>query len=221
VTRSETNESERLALSRSAIIATAVAIADDLGLGALTMRKLGAALGVEAMSLYNHVANKSDVLDGVVDAVFAEVELPTGPWKPALRGRSTSMRSVLNRHWWAIGLLETRTSPGPATLEHHDAVLGTLRAAGFDVAMTARAIAALDSSVYGFALQEATLPFDGADEVTEVVRDIASQMPIDLYPHLAEMTDQHVLRPGYDFGAEFAYGLDLILNGLERDLAAT
>src|SRR6516225_10051544 len=148
-------------LSRERILRAAVAIADESGIGSLSMRKLGQALGVEAMSLYNHVASKSDLLDGMVDIVFSEIGLPDGDlgWKLAMRQRAISAREVLARHRWAIGLMESRRSPGPATLRHHDAVLGCLRQAGFSVELTAHAYSLLDSYIYGFALNEAGLPF--------------------------------------------------------------
>jgi AcrR family transcriptional regulator len=187
------------------------------------MRKLGQTLGVEAMSLYNHVASKSDLLDGMIDVVFSEIGLPPGHdgWKAAMRRRAISAREVLARHRWAIGLMESRRTPGPATLRHHDAVLGCLRAAGFSVEMTAHAYSLLDSYIYGFALQEASLPFGTADETAQVTREIAGQMPAGQYPHLAEMATAHVLQPGYRYGNEFEIGLDLILDALERAIGIT
>lgn len=208
----------RRPLGRDQVVAAAVALADERGIEFLTMRKLGQALGVEAMSLYNHVAGKDDLLDEMVDGVFAEIDVPapgTG-WKAAMHGQAVSARQVLTRHRWAIGLMEARTSPGPATLRHHDAVIATLRTAGFTVAMAAHAFALLDSFIYGFALQEATLPFEGGEEAAEVARKMLDQLPSDAYPALRELTAEHVIRPGYDFGDEFAFGLDLILDGLER-----
>ncbi len=207
----------RTRLSRERVLAAAVAFADERGIESLTMRKLGEALGVEAMSLYNHVANKDELLDGMVDIVFSEVGLPSGEvdWKTAMRRRAVSARQVLSRHRWAIGLMESRTSPGPATLRHHDAVIGCLRGAGFSVAMAAHAFSLLDSYVYGFALQEATLPFDTAEQTAEVAEMILSGLQPDQYPHLTELAVEHVLKPGYDYGNEFEFGLDLILDGLE------
>ncbi len=182
------------------------------------MRKLGEALGVEAMSLYSHVANKDDLLDGMIDAVFAEIDLPSADdgWRAAMRQRAVSVREVLRRHRWAVGLMESRTSPGPATLAHHDAVIGVLRAAGFSVPKTAHAFSVLDSYIYGFALQEKGLPFQTADGAAEVAQAMFAQIPVDRYPHFVELATQHVLQPGYDYGEEFEFGLDLILDGLER-----
>src|ERR1700733_4364603 len=141
------------------------------------MRKLGEAVGVEAMSLYNHVANKDDLLDGMIDLVFGEIDLPPddGSWKIAMRQRANSVRTALTRHRWAIGLMESRSSPGPATLRHHDAVLGCLRDAGFPVALAAHAYAVLDSYIYGFALQEASLPFDTGDETAELAQAMLAE----------------------------------------------
>jgi AcrR family transcriptional regulator len=206
----------RTPLSRDRVLRTAVARADQDGISALSMRKLGEALGVEAMSLYNHVASKSDLLDGMIDIVFSEIDLPSGDsdWKDAMRRRAISARQVLRRHPWAIGLMESRTSPGPATLRHHDAVLGCLRRAGFSIELTAHAYSLLDSYIYGFALQEAGLPFGTGEEAAEVAHQISAQFGSGQYPHLTEMATEHVLRPGYDYGDEFAIGLNLILDGL-------
>src|SRR5438477_4908744 len=208
----------RAGLSRDQVLQAAVALADEGGVGALSMRKLGQVLGVEAMSLYNHVAGKGDLLDGMIDVVFSEIGLPAagGGWKSAMRERAITVRAVLGRHRWAIGLMESRSSPGPATLRHHDAVLGCLRGAGFSVELTAHAYSLLDSYIYGFALQEASLPFDSAEEAPEAAQEIAGQLPADAYPHLTEFAVAHVLQPGYRYGDEFEIGLDLILDALDR-----
>jgi AcrR family transcriptional regulator len=200
------------------VLDAAVAYADAEGIASLSMRRLGQALGVEAMSLYHHVANKTDLLDGMIDALFAEIELPTTgtDWRTALRRRAISVRAVLGRHRWAIGLLESRAAPGPANLRHHDAVLGVLRAAGFSLALTAHAYSALDSYIYGFALQEASLPFDTEPQTTELAQQITAVFQPGQYPHLAELVVGHVLQPGYDYAAEFEFGVDLILDGLDR-----
>jgi AcrR family transcriptional regulator len=208
----------RVPLNRERVLRVAVAFADDQGIGSLSMRKLGEALGVEAMSLYNHVANKDDLLDGMVDLVFSEIDLPPSgaDWKMTMRRRANSARDVLARHRWAIGLMESRTTPGPATLRHHDTVIGALRAAGFSIAMAAHAFSALDSYTYGFALQEASLPFDTSEETAEVAQTILAQFPADEYPHFTEMTLEHILQRGYDYANEFEFGLELILDGLDR-----
>jgi len=208
----------RIPLSRERVLHAAVALADENGIESLTMRKLGEAVGVEAMSLYNHVANKEDLLDGMIDVVFSEIELPSGEddWKAAMRRRAISVRTILSRHRWAIGLMESRASPGPATLRHHDAVIGCFRDAGFSVELAAHAFSALDSYIYGFSLQERNLPFDTPEQTSELAQAILAQFPTDEYPHLAELTIEHVLQPGYDYGNEYEFGLDLILDGLER-----
>jgi AcrR family transcriptional regulator len=171
------------------------------------------------MSLYHYVANKDEILDGIVDLVFSEIDLPAadGDWQSEMRRRAISARRVLRRHPWAIGLLEPRTTPGAATLRHHDATIGTLRTAGFSVAMTAHAYALLDSYVYGFALQEASLPFN-PETVAEVAEPIARHISADEYPHLVEMATEHILQPGYDFGNEFEIGLSVILDALTRSI---
>lgn len=218
MTRRTTPQPTRETLTRQRVLHAAVELADAGGLETLSMRKLGEAVGVEAMSLYNHVANKEDLLDGMVDLVFGEVELPTpgDDWRQAMRQRAISMRLVLSRHRWAIGLMESRSTPGPATLRHHDAVLGCLRHGGFSLTLTAHAVSVLDSYIYGFALQEKTLPFDTPQETAELAESIMSGFGDGEYPHLTEIATAHVMRPGYAYGDEFEFGLDLILDGLRQ-----
>jgi len=208
-------------LHRDRVLRTALALADEHGLDSLSMRKLGQALGVEAMSLYHHVANKEDLIDGMIDLVFAEIELPLDEpdWRSAMRARAHSVRQALARHRWANGLMESRSTPGAATLRHHDEVIGTLRRAGFPIALVAHAFSALDSYIYGFAMQERALPFETPEETAELAQAILSRFPVSEYPHLAELTFQHVLQPGYDYRAEFSYGLELLLDGLAQSLA--
>jgi AcrR family transcriptional regulator len=217
-TQTDPDAAPRTPLTRQRVLRAAVALVDRGGVGALTMRKLGEAVGVEAMSLYHHVANKDDILDGIVDLVFSEIELPTGEsgWKQAMRQRAISARQALRRHPWATALMESRRTPGPATIRHHDTVLGILRDAGFTIELAAHAYSLLDSYSYGFALQEASLPFHTPEETAEVARELMAAFPADQYPHLAEIATEHVLQPGYDYGNEYLYGLDLILDGLER-----
>lgn len=209
---------ERPPLGRERVIGAAVALADRGGIEAASMRRLAESLGVEAMSLYHHVADKEEVLDGMVDVVFGEVPLPssTPDWREALRDRAIAMREALRRHPWALGLMESRARPGVATLQHHDWVLGTLRAAGFPVAGAAHAYSVLDAYVYGFALQELNLPLRDEKDVGEMAESFLRALPADRFPHLAEMARDHVAKPGYSYGAEFELGLDLILHGLER-----
>lgn len=213
---------ERTPLTPERVLRAAVAIADTSGLSTLTMRSLAHELAVKPMSLYHHVANKEQILDGIVDIVFSEIELSESgsAWRPAMRIRAGSAREALRRHPWATALMSSRTSPGPATLRHHDAVIGTLRRGGFSVAMAAHAFSAIDSYVYGFALQEASLPFDDQDTVADVAQQILAAAPAEAYPYLAELTTAHVMMPGYDYADEFDFGLDLILDGLARQLRA-
>ena len=205
-------------LSRDRVLRTAMSVADANGLGALTIRSLAQQLGVKPMSVYYYVANKDEILDAIVDMVFGEIELPQvgGDWRTEMRRRANSARRVLQRHSWAITLVQSRLNPGPETLRHHDAFIGTLRSAGFSVALTAHAFALIDSYVFGFALSEAALPIHGPDSVSDVAESMMQQyFDPGAYPHLLEFTTQHVMRPDYDFGDEFGYGLDLILNALE------
>lgn len=207
----------RAALSRERVLRAAIAHADKAGIETLTMRELARALGAAPMALYRHVANKDDIVDGLIDLVFREIALPPDgiDWKTAMRRRAVSVREVLLRHPWSIGLMESRRNPGAATLRHHDAVIGCLRRGGFSIPMAAHAYALLDSYIFGFALQEKNLPFDTSN-VAELAEDMLQQFPVDEFPHLAELTFKHVMKPGYDFGDEFGFGLELILDGLER-----
>jgi len=210
------NHEERPRLSRERVLRGAMMVADAGGIDAFTIRSLAQSLGVKPMSVYYYVANKDEILDGIIDLVFSEIELPTptGDWREEMHRRAGSARQVLRAHPWAIGLMESRTRPGPATLQHHNAVIATLRTAGFSQELTAHAYALLDSYTYGFALQEATLPFEGADTVADVAEPIIERMITDEYPDLVEMATEYYLQPGYDFGNEFEWGLDLILDAL-------
>ncbi|NIK61573.1 TetR/AcrR family transcriptional regulator [Kribbella shirazensis] len=212
--------STRSRLSRERVLRAAVAVADAGGVGSLTIRSLATELGAKPMSVYYHVANKDEILDSIVDLVFSEIELPRigGDWRTEMERRAGSARAALRRHPWAIGLLESRTNPGPATLKHHDAVIGTLRAAGFSVPMTAHAYALIDAFVYGFALSEASLPINGPDTVPEVAEQMMAQYAAEEYPHLVEFSVEHVMKPGYDYGEEFEFGLGIVLDGLARSL---
>ncbi|MBO1752036.1 TetR/AcrR family transcriptional regulator C-terminal domain-containing protein [Actinotalea sp. BY-33] len=199
------------------MLETALGVADRVGVDAVTMRRLAVELGVKPMSLYHHVPGKDAILDGLVDRVFAEIDVPPEglPWKDAIRLRCLSARAVLRRHPWATPLLEGRTSPGPATLHHHDAVLSCLRRGGLSLALTAHAYAVLDSFVYGFALQEATLPSGGDEGIAELAEHMVETFPAGAYPHLVELATHHVQQPGYGFSASFEFGLDLLLDGIE------
>jgi AcrR family transcriptional regulator len=204
----------RVPLSRDRVLRAAIRLADKGGIASLTMRKLAQALRVEAMSLYHHVANKEEILAGMVDVVVSEIDWPAeGDWKSAMRRRAISVRDTFSRHPW---LLEAPRHPGPATLRHHDRVIESLRKAGFSVAMAAHAYSALDSYLYGFALQELNLPFDTSKVPAEEARAILKLLSAETHPYFAEMTLEHVLQPGYAYVHEFEFGLDLILDGLER-----
>lgn len=207
-------------LTADRVIDGAMALADRIGVDALTIRKIAAEIGAKPMSIYHHVPNKDAIIDRMVDRVFAEIEPPpTGAdWRSAIVVRCRSMRAVLLAHPWAAPLMESRTSPGPATLGHHDAVLGCFRTAGFSLALTGHAYAVIDAFMYGFALQETTLPAIGGEDMAEVAGAIVADLPDERFPHLTEYTRDRVLQPGYDFGNEFEAGLELILDGLSAAL---
>jgi AcrR family transcriptional regulator len=214
--------STRRTLTRERVLAAALLLADKQGIEALTMRNLGQKLGVEAMSLYNHVANKEDLIDGLVDIVFSEIVVPCdrAGWKSAMRRRALSALDALTRHRWAAGLMESRTNPGPANLRHHESVLDCLRRAGFSVEMAAHAYSALDSYTYGFAVNQQSLPFDTGEQAAQVAGSILAQLEGGGFPRLAEIARDYVMRPGYSYAREFEYGLDLLLDSLERAQAA-
>ena len=207
----------RVPLNRERVFQAAVVLADERGFESLTMRALGEELGVEAMSLYHYVANKDELLDGMVDVVFSEIELPTTDvdWKTAMRRRAISTREALARHRWAVGVLQSSTSPGPANFRLVNAVLGCLREAGFSVENAVHAYSAQDAYIYGFALQEKTLPVDTPAELAEAAETMRRQFSADEFPHIAETITEHVTKSGYDFSDEFEFGLDLILDALE------
>lgn len=218
--RAPESRRRRVPLNRERVLGAAVTLADQGGFESLTMRRLAKELGVEAMSLYNHVASKDDLLDGMVDLVFAEIELPAtdADWKTAMRKRAVSTREALARHRWAIGLMEGRGNHGPANLRLHDAVLGCLRAAGFSMEMTVHAYSVQDAYIYGFALQERDMSPESADDfAAEAQRQMREyQAVVADYPHLVEVVGGHVAKAGYDYAKEFLFGLDLILDGLDR-----
>lgn len=204
-------------LSKHRVVVEAVRLAEREGVDGLSMRRLAGVLGAGAMSLYHYVANKEELLDAMIDLVFEEIELPPDgtDWQSAMRRRAVSARQVLARHPWAISLMESRTSPGPASLRHREAVTACLRRAGFSVVMATHANWLLDSYVYGFALQEASLPFDTADELADMAEDaFLPQLPPDEYPYLNESAAV-LVAAGYDPAEEFIFGLDLVLAALE------
>ena len=209
----------RAPLTHDRIVDAAVAVADAGGLSQVSMRNVGRELGVEAMSLYHHIAGKSALLDAMVDWIFRLIRLPdaTDPWRHGMIVRARSQRETLARHPWALGLVESRRTPGPALLRHHDAVLGCLRRNGFSVRLASHTFSAIDAYVYGFVLTELNLPFDnsGADSFVD---EFTQALPAADYPYLAEVGAM-IVRDGYRFGDEFPYGLDLILDSIEQRLA--
>jgi AcrR family transcriptional regulator len=211
----------RTRLSRPLVLRAAVMLADRDGLEGFSMRRLAQELDVVPMALYKHVANKDELLDGMVDIVFDEIESPSldDDWRSALRRRAISTREALNRHTWAIGLMETR-NPGPANLRNHNAVMGCLREAGFSFKTAIHAYSAQDAYIYGFALQEQTLGFSSPDDAGEAAQRRAQTIDaLDAYPYLAEIATE-LPATGYDNTAEFAWGLDLILDGLDHHRSA-
>jgi AcrR family transcriptional regulator len=202
-------------LSPDRVVDAASRVADASGLAGVSMRSVGRELGVEAMSLYHHVAGKEALLDGLADWVFARITLPRAGagWRAEMEERARSARAVLTAHPWGLGLLESRRSPGPATLGHHDAVLGCLRSAGFSVTLAAHAFSVLDAYTYGFVLTEVNLPFEAGESAEDFVEDLG---PItDLYPHLTELVADQIVGRDYAYGDEFDHGLALVLDGLE------
>jgi len=207
----------RKPLSTARVVQAAVALADEAGLEAFSMRGLAQELGVVPMALYKHVANKEELLDGMVDIVFSEIELPSADfdWRSAMRRRAISTREALKRHIWAMGMMESR-HPGPANLRNHNAVMGCLREAGFSFEMAVHAYSVQDAYIYGFALQEKDLGLETPDSAGEAAQRRAETIgaPGD-YPYLVEIA-RKLPGAGYDTDVEFAWGLDLILDGLEQ-----
>ena len=208
-------------LTRAGIVTAAVELADAQDLAALSMRSVAQRLGVTPMSLYNHVANKEKLLDGMVDAVFAEfyAPVPGAEWRTELRRRAITARKALKRHPWAVGLMDSRRNAGYETLLHHDAVIGCLREAGFSLTLTGHAFAVLDAHLYGFLVQEVSMQFEPGQDLADLGNQMMAALPEGQLPYFREFTLEHALQPGYDFGDEFEVGLDLILDGLTQQLA--
>jgi AcrR family transcriptional regulator len=208
----------RRPLSRDRVLRTAIRLADQGGLESVSMRKLGQELRVEAMSLYKHVANKDEILDGIADLVMSDFEVPSGDvdWKTAVRRGAISAHQVLLDHPWASSLIESRPNAGPARLRYLDALIGVLSAAGFSMPMVSRAVMALDSHTYGFVLQELAWPF-AVENAPEVAATFARGLPEGEYPNLLAMAEMATTTPG-GVPVDFEFGLDLILDGLERAL---
>ncbi len=209
------SDPERTPLNRERVLLAAIDLADEDGVESLTMRALADRLGVQAMSLYNHVGNKDDLLDGMLDVVVGEIELPDAEdWREAVRGRAFSAHGVFSRHPWASALNDSRESSGPARLQYFEWMVGTLRRADFSLELTTSALSAIDSYVYGFGRQQLNLSVGGAspEEMAEAFRQA---LPPDEYPYLTEMVE-HAFAHGLDEKAEFDFGLEIILDGLER-----
>lgn len=206
----------RAQISHEQILAAALVVADEGGLAKLTIRSLAQRLGTSPMAVYHYVASKDEILDGLVDLVFAEIDVPVGagPWREGIARRMDSARAALRRHPWAIGLMESRRTPGPASLSRHEATLAILRQDGFSVEAAAHAYALIDSYVYGFAVQETTLPIDSPEDAGALAQEMLASFET-AYPYLTEIATEHVMRPGYDFGREFEIGRELILDALE------
>ena len=229
MTSPDTEARSRARLSKELVFRTAVELADREGLENCAMRRLAKELGVGVMSLYHYVSCKDDLITGMVDIVFGEIDLPPadGDWKAAMRQRAISTRNTLNRHRWAVGLMESRAMPGPASFRVHNAVLGYLREGGFSIEMTIQAYSVLDAYIYGFALQEKTVPFESAEgaaaHAEAQVREFEAQAEeqdlaalAEQFPYLAEVVAGRLAKVGFDFGKAFEYGLDIILDALER-----
>ena len=195
---------------------SAIRLTDESGIEALSMRKLAQALGVKAMSLYNHVANKDDIIDGIVDIVVSEIEVPdlTANWKTAMWKRATSAHAVLLRHPWATMPLVSRINVGPAMLRYVDATLGCLLEAGFSSEMADHAWNVIDSHIYGFTLQELNFPVEAAD-YSATAADYLPMIPADKYPYMNRLSHQ-VAEGDYDGIHEFEFGLEIILDGLDK-----
>jgi AcrR family transcriptional regulator len=215
-TQTDSKAERRAPLNRQRVLRAAVALADQSGIESLTMRRLGQELGVEAMSLYNHVANKDDILDGIVDLIVGDIDVPpTGTdWKSAMRQRAVSAHEVLLAHPWAAMLIMSRYNIGPGMTRYLDATLGRLREGGFSIEGALDAWNTLDSHLYGFTLQELNLPFE-VQEAQQVSASVLPQIPVGQYPHVAEVIT-HVMQTGR--AEDFEFGLGLILDALERIL---
>lgn len=214
-------EAPRSGLDRKSIIRGAIELADEFGLEPLTIRKLADHLGTKPMTLYHYVKGKEDILDGMVGQVFDEVERPNPelPWKDAIIQRAKSFRRTLKAHPWSLPIMESRKRPGPDILGHHEAVLSTWMRSGLPLQLIAHGVAATDAFIFGFVLQETTLPLGGdapsGGNLDDASREIITPLSPKDYPSLTRFTMEHVTRPGYDFGDTFEVGIRLIVDGIE------
>lgn len=195
-------------------------LADERGIGAVTMRELGRRLGIEAASLYNHVTGKDDVLDALVERAITLIEVPDDDveWKEAMRRRAVSARTVFARHPWAAGLIDSRARTGATSLAYVDRNLGVLIRAGFSPAMAAKALLIVDSYIYGFERQQSNLDVETNDASTEAAQEIRDAIPAGAFPNAMLVATQYAETP-FDLDSAFEFGLGLILDGLERELA--
>jgi AcrR family transcriptional regulator len=216
--KTRTRARERQPLNRERVLKAGLQLADEAGLESLSMRRLGQMLGVEAMSLYNHVASKEDLLDGLADIAIEEIEVSSEglAWKEAMRRRAISVHEMLVRHPWASSVIESRTNPSAARSRYPEQVVAILRRAGFSPEMALHAFFTLDSYIYGFVVQEENMPSGTPEELAEMAGSILSALPAREYPYLHEIVVDHVMKAGFSYADEFAFGLDLILDGLER-----
>lgn len=212
-----TSRPPREPLTRDRVLRAAVELADEQGLEALSMRRLGQRLGVEAMSLYNHVANKDDVLAGMVELVLAEVENPPRdlPWKEAIRHTAVSSYDAFMRHRWACALAMRVPGYSPVRMQWMEDVLRTFREAGFSPNLTHHAYHALDSHIAGFTLWQVSMPFETREELLDLAEHFLALIPADRYPYVVEHAHEH-LDPPPGEPREFEFGLDLILDRLEQ-----
>jgi len=208
----------RVSLTKERIVSVALKLADEGGLAALSMRKLGQELGVEAMALYHHFASKDLLIESMIDRVHGEIKIPLGAkhWSIVARERAESVLEVLSRHTWAPSLMESGINPGPATMQDRESLLRCFREARFSIEMTVHAVSALDIYTYGFAQQLASLSFETVEQAAGVGEAVMKQFPFDTYPYMGEMVTQHMMKAGYRAMDEFDFGLNLIIDGIAR-----
>jgi AcrR family transcriptional regulator len=206
---------EKASLTRDRVLRAALDLADSEGIETLSMRRLGGRLGVEAMSLYNHVEGKEDVLDGILDLVIGEIAVPEAgaDWRKAMRERAVSARQAFRRHPWAAALMDSRTSSGSGRLRYFDALVGALTGAGFTLERAGRALSVLDCWIYGFALQRRNMASGGQERAEDRAGALRDSASTETFPNLARMIEW-TMEHGYDEDADFEFGLNLILDGL-------
>jgi AcrR family transcriptional regulator len=217
-TNADAQPQRRPPLNRERVLHAALGLADQAGIEALSMRRLAQELGVEAMSLYNYVKGKDDILDGILEIVLDEIEIPSdeADWKEALRRTASSAHEILVRHRWACSVMLGRTRVSPPRMRWMESVLGTLRKGGFSAELTHHAYHALDSHITGFTLWQVSMPFDTRAELLDMADTFVSSVPADEYPYVVEHARQHLAPSDGEGASDFGFGLELILDGLER-----